>query len=209
MNAARLNLYAVMEKTEVGSECTVGNDGSQPRALMAKSRTGDGVSAWKLWLSSYGEDDALVVLLVMLTLAVQCWTASGASAVPVSGRALLARSVVGDTLDSVGVSCASVGAHDASGESSGLGCLHVRVWMVPVVLICWLLRRSMAPSVSDELSSSSRLSNVESVHAGTVARAIVRLQAPVDRAISRKKTDQKRVPLKHATVVQSSRPVAS
>ena len=68
--------------------------------------------------------------------AIDCAYVSGSSldywwfklGLPVSGRALLARSVTGDTLDSVKVLCASVGAHDlddvslaTKGESFGFG----------------------------------------------------------------------------------------
>ena len=184
---------------------------------MQRVRTcGEGVSAWKRWLSSYGEDVALVLLLVVLTLVVQAWTASGVSAVPVSGRALLVRSVAGDTLDSVRVLCASVGAHDSvdmslatSGESIGFGCLHVFVWLMSVVLICWCLQRCMALSVPHCLSSSSPSEDVVSVHAGAVARAVARLQLPVDRTHSVKKSNHTRVQSKRAIVVRPSRPVVS
>ena len=96
----------------MGSACADGNTGVPPRAFMSKPRSGEGASAWKNWLSSYGEDVALVLLLVVLTLVVQAWTTGGVSDVPVSGRALLAQSETGDTLDSVKVLSASVGAHD-------------------------------------------------------------------------------------------------
>ena len=113
----------------VQADCATDAD-VPPRAFMSKTQHDERPPAWRTWMSTYGEDVALVLVLVFLTLVVQAWTVGSDAGAPVSGRALLARAVDSGAVDSTNVLSASVGAHDPVGDN--LATTAVSFWLESV-----------------------------------------------------------------------------